>query len=159
MAAAAAGGVAVAALKKFIDDSEIKIRAKVDLNALWKSIVDGEDSALKTNGWVVNCTKETVRFYVYNSNDWIDNSPLSFLRVPAHKVDAQPGETVHVHGGATIRPDEHMKVYKDDKGIGYNVLKNHLHFWTGSRMFRKGDSTLERFKNEHYDPTKQLKDY
>lgn len=146
----------MAALQKFIADSEISVKAKVDLNALWTSIIAAEDNALKDNGWIVNCTKETVRFYVYNSNDWVNNSPFAFLAVPAHKVDAQPGETVQVHGGAMLRPDEQMVVYKDNRGTAYNVKRNHLHFWTGSAMFSQ-DSTIERFKNQYYDQSKQLK--
>ena len=153
MAFAAAGA---AALQKFIADSEISVKAKVDINELWTAIVDAEDHALKDNGWIVNCSKETVRFYVYNSNDWVNNSPFDFLAIPSHKVDAQPGETVQVHGGVLLRPDEEMVVYKNNRGTAYNVKRNHLHFWTGSAMIPQ-QSTMERFKNQYYDPRKQLK--
>ena len=74
-----AARLAVADLKKFIEDRKIKIQAKVDFTRLSEMMVCADDYALKRNGWIVNCSLETVQFYVYRSND--------VLRwIPAHKV-------------------------------------------------------------------------
>ena len=107
VAGSPASSLAVGALKRFIDDNEIKIQAEVNLNKLWESIVSASDEILKMNGWIVNCTMETVQFYVYNSDDWV-------RLIPAQRVDAQPGETVEVHGGIFQRKHENMVVYKDN---------------------------------------------
>ena len=130
--------LAVEALRKIICD---KIRVDVDLNKLWETMVNADADALKNNGWIVNCTMETVRFYVYNSNDY-------FRLIPAQRVDAQPGETVEVHGGFFQKKWENMLVYKENKGTAYNVKKNYLHFWTGSAMIRQG-SSMEHFRNQY----------
>ena len=43
---------AVEALKKFVKDSEIKIRVDLNLNKIWESIANADDDALKRNGWI-----------------------------------------------------------------------------------------------------------
>jgi len=146
--------MAVAALKNFIGDSlgdseiKINIRAVVNLNEIWESIVRAGDDALKSNAWIVNCTLETVQFYVYNSGDRL-------RLISAHTVDAQPGENIEVHGGFFQRRHEDLVVYKENRGTAYNVKKNHLYFWTGSAMITQ-TSTMEQFKNQYHDPRKQL---
>ena len=42
-----------------------------------------------------------------------------------------------------------MVVYKDNKGSAYNVKKDHLHFWTGSRMMMYM-SSIGHFKKNVY---------
>ena len=130
--------LAVEALKKIIYD---KIRVDVNLNRLWETMLDADADELKNNGWIVNCTMETVRFYVYNSND-------CFRLIPAQIVDAQPGEKVEVHGGYFQKKQNNMLVYKENKGTAYNVKKNYLHFWTGAAMTRQG-SSMEHFRNQY----------
>ena len=98
-------------------------------------------------GWIVNSTSEPVQFYVYNSYD--------VLRwIPAHRVYAQPGETVQVQGGYFQRDNDDMVVYKDNEGLAYNIKRNHLHFWTdstakGSRMIMY-KSSMECFKKTQW---------
>ena len=131
----------VTALQKFIDDNQIKIRADVSLAKLWELIVNAKSESLKRNGWIINCSIETVQFYVYNSNDWI-------RLIPSQKVHAQPGEAIEVHGGFLQAPNANMVVYEDNKGTAFNVKKGYLHFWTGSAMIVQG-STLEHLKNQY----------
>ena len=133
----------VAALRKFIDENRIEVQAYVNLAKLWELIVCAKSEDLKRNGWIVNCSIETVQFYVYNSYDWI-------RLIPSHKVHAQPGETIKVHGGVFQRRHEDMVVKKEDKGTAFNVKRGHLHFWTGSAMIVQG-STIEHFKNQYQD--------
>ena len=142
---------AVEALKKFVKDSEIKIRGDLILNKLWEFIANADDDALKRNGWIVNCSMETVKFHVYNSNDWI-------RLIPAHTVDAQPDETVEVHGGCFQKKQENMVVLRENRGTAYNVKKNYLHFWTGSAMIRQV-SSMEHFRNHYHDPRELLEKY
>ena len=144
-----AGKFAVACLLKFIeDDNKIKNQAKVDLNRLWEMMVHADEFSLK-HGWIVNCSIETVHFYVYRSND-----TLKWLH--AHDVYIPPGEKAEVHGGMLsgrgIFPEEHenMVVYKDNKGIAYYVKKGTLHFWTGSRLIEQ-ELSIEQFKNRCYN--------
>ena len=151
VSAVATSSLAIAALRKIINDSEIKIRADINLNNIWESMVSADDDALKNNGWIVNCTMETVQFYVYNSDDWI-------RLIPAQRVDAQPGETIEVHGGVFQKKHENMVVYKENRGTAYNVKKNHLHFWTGLAMIPQG-SSMELFRNQYHNPMKQVKKY
>ena len=131
----------VAALQKFIDDNGIKIQSDVNLVKLWELIVSAKSENLKRNGWIVNCSTETVQFYVYNSNDWI-------RLIPSQRVHAQPGETVEVHGGVFQAPNGNMVVFEDNRGTAFNVKKGYLHFWTGSAMIAQG-STLEHLKNQY----------
>ena len=67
MAAVNTSPSAVEMLKKFIYDNAIKICGDLNLSKLWETMVGADEDALKNNGWIVNCTMETVRFYVYNS--------------------------------------------------------------------------------------------
>lgn len=108
--------VAVAALKKIVDSSEIKIRADVDLNKFWQSITTSDGYDLKSKAWIINITLETVRFFVYNSSDRIK-------WIWAHKVDAQPGETIEVHGGFLQGQQDNLVVYRDNRGTAYNIKK------------------------------------
>ena len=99
----------MAALQELIGDSKKKIQVKfqitVDLNRLWESIVCTDDNALKRKGWIVNCSLETVEFYVCNAN--------TLLRwIPNHRIHAQPGEKVEVHGNIFQRKHENMVVKK-----------------------------------------------
>ena len=140
-------GLAVAALQKFITDSEIKVQAKLDLNKVWERMVGANDDVLKRNGWIINCSLETVQFYVYNGNDWI-------RLIPAHRVYVQPNEIVEIHGGIFQRARDNMVVYKDNRGIAYNIKKNTLHFWTGSAMIGQA-SSIEYFKNKYHDSSRK----
>ena len=143
-----AGKFAVAWLLKFIEDNKIKNQAKVDLNRLWEMMVHADESSLK-HGWIVNCSIETVHFYVYRSND-------TWQYLHAHDVYVRPGEKAEVHGGMLYGqgyfPEEHenMIVYKDNKDIPHNVKKGTLHFWTGSLLIEHGLS-IEKFKNLCYN--------
>ena len=103
------------------------------------------------SGWIVNCSMETVKFHVYNSNDWI-------RLIPAHTVDAQPGETVEVHGGFFQKKQENMVVLRENRGTAYNVKKNYLHFWTGSAMIRQV-SSMEHFRNRYHNPRELVEKY
>lgn len=132
---------AVAALQKRIDDSGIRIQVKLDLNKLWESMASANDDALKKNGWVINCSLETVQFFVYNGNDMI-------RWIPAYRLYVQSGEKIEIHGGLLQRKRDNMVVYKENKGVGYNVKKNSLHFWTGSAMIEQV-SSIEYFRNKH----------
>ena len=124
-------------------------RAKVDLNKLWNRMVNADDSALK-HGWIVNSSLDTVHFYVYRSND-------SWKFLNTHDVYVQSGETVEVHAGmfGGFFPEDQvdMVVYKDNTGIGYNVKKGTLHFWTGSNLIQHGFS-IKEFKNQCYKAEK-----
>ena len=148
MAADSVLKLAVAALQKVIDDSEIRIQVTVNLNRLWESIVRANADSLKRNGWIINCSQETVQFYVYNSDD--------LLRwIPVHRVHAQPGETIEVHGGIFQRKHENMVVKKDNRGIAYNIKRNGLYFWTGSKMSEQV-SSIEHFKNKYHIQKEKL---
>ena len=146
---------AVAALQKFIDENKINIRAKLNLKSIWNLIDGASGEELRRKGWIVNSTPEPVQFYVYNGYD--------VLRwIPAHRVCAQPGETVQVQGGYFQRDNDDMVVYKDNKGLAYNIKRNHLHFWTdsaakGSRMIMY-KSSMERFKKNVYNQLQELKE-
>ena len=143
MAVDSASRLAVASLQNLIDGSEIKIQARVDLNKLWDSIICANSDALTRNGWIINCSQETVQFYVYDAND--------LLRlIPSHRVHAQPGEKVEVHGGIFQRKRENMLVQKDGRGIAYNIKRNGLYFWTGSAMIEQV-SSIEDFKNKYHN--------
>ena len=153
MAADCASRLAVAALQKLIDESKIRIQVKfqvrVDLNRLWESIVCADANALKRKGWIVNCTLETVEFYVYNAN--------ALLRwIPNHRIHAQPGEKIEVHGSIFQRKHENMVVKKDNRGIAYNIKRNCLYFWTGSAMIEQV-SSIECFKNKYHDHREQYR--
>ena len=80
---------AVEALQKFIDETKINIRDKLNLNSIWNFFDTTSDEELRRKGWIVNSTSEPVHFYVYNGYD-------VFRWIPAHKVYAQPGETFQV---------------------------------------------------------------
>ena len=140
-----ASSLAEAALRKILDSTEIRIRGEVDLNRLWELIVDRDGRVLQEKGWIINNTLETVRFCVYNSNDRL-------RLICAQTVDAQPGEIIEVQGGWFQRIDEHMVVYKDNRGTAYNIKKNHLHCWTGSAMHMIDALTVESFRNEYHEP-------
>ena len=119
--------LAVTALQNLINDSEIRMQSRVHLYRLWEAMCSENEHMLKTNGWIINCSLETVEFYVYNTND--------ILRwIPNHKVHAQPGEKIEVHGNIFQKKYENMVVKKDNRGIAYNIKKNGLHLWTGSAM-------------------------
>ena len=135
--------MAVEALQNFIGDSGIKIQADVNLNKLWELIISAKGEDLRHNGWIVNCSMKIVQFYVYNSDDWV-------RLIPAQKVDAQPGETIEVHGGVFQKKNENLVVYEDNRGTAFNVKKGHLHFWTGSAMIVQG-SSIEHFKNQYHN--------
>ena len=107
-------------------------------------IVYADNSSLKKHGWIVNCSLETVKFYVYRSNDVLQ-------WIPSHVVHVQPGEKVEVQGGFFQKQHENMVIYKDNKGTAHNVKKNTLYFWTGSALIGQG-STIEQFKNNYYNP-------
>ena len=134
--------MAVKELQKIIGNSEIRIRGEVDLNRFWHAIIDKDGRELKEKGWIINNTLETVRFYVYNSDDRI-------RWIYSQKVDAQPGEIIEVQGGLLQKADEHMVVYKDNRGTAYNIKKNHMHCWTGSAMYMIEASTVESFRNQY----------
>ena len=142
MAADSALRLAVAALQKIIDDSKIRIQVTVNLSRLWESIACANADSLKRNDWIVNCSLETVQFYVYNSDD--------LLRwIPNHRVHAQPGEKIKVHGSIFQRKHENMVVKNDNRGIAYNIKRNSLYFWNGSAMTEQV-SSIEHFKNKYH---------
>ena len=138
-----AANFALRLLQKVSNDSEVKIQVRVnlDLNRLWESIVIRSNSeALKRSGWIINCSLETVQFYVYNFDD--------LLRwIPNHRVHAQPGEKIEVHGGKFQRKHENLVVKKDNRGIAYNIKRNSLYIWTGLAMIEKV-SNMEHFNEE-----------
>ena len=41
----------------------------MNLNRLWESMVCATADELKRNGWIINCSLETVEFYVFNADD------------------------------------------------------------------------------------------
>lgn len=137
------------ALQKFIDENKINIRAKLNLKSIW-NLIDGVSGEKRLD----RPTSEPMQFYVYNGYD--------VLRwIPAHRVYAQPGETVQVQGGYFQRDNDDMVVYKDNKGLAYNIKRNHLHFWTdsaakGSRMIMY-KSSMECFKKMHIITCKSYK--
>ena len=143
MGSSQGSSMAVEALQNFIGDSGIKIQADVNLNKLWELIISTKGEDLRHNGWIVNCSMKIVQFYVYNSDDWV-------RLIPAQKVDAQPGETIEVHGGVFQKKNENMVVYEDNRGTAFNVKKGYLHFWTGSAMIVQG-SSIEHFKNQYHN--------
>ena len=60
--------------RKVINHNEIRIRARVNLSLdlnrpLWELIVRSNSESLERSGWIINCSLETVQFYVYNSDD------------------------------------------------------------------------------------------
>lgn len=123
----------------------------MDLNKFWQSITTSDGYDLKSKAWIINITLETVRFFVYNSSDRIK-------WIWAHKVDAQPGETIEVHGGFLQGQQDNLVVYRDNRGTPYNIKKNYLYCWTGSGMKQlKTPSTIECFRNQYYDPREQLR--
>ena len=89
---------------------------------------------LKRNSWINNSSRTPVEFFVYNCND------LFNLRlIPARAVYAQPDETIKVQGGWFEGQEcDYLVAFVDNRGIGYNIKKNHLHIWNGSTMTVQG---------------------
>ena len=141
---------AVSALQKHIYSStKIRIEKNV-FRIFWESIARKDGYDLKSNAWIINTTLETVQFYVYNSSGLLQ-------RIPAQIVDAQPSESVQVHGGifegSFMRRDDDLVVFKDNRGTSYTIKKNHLYLWIGSTMIQVNTpSTIECFRNQYDDP-------
>lgn len=141
---------AVSALQRHIYSST-NLRIQVDvLRIFLESIAKQDGYDLKSKAWIINNTLETVRFYVYNSSGLLQ-------QIPAITVDAQPSETVEVHGGifegSFMRRDDDLVVYKDNRGTSYTIKKNHLYLWIGSAMIQVNTpSTIECFRNQYDDP-------
>ena len=107
--------LAVAGLQNFFDTCHVNVPDNVNLDYLWQSMVAANDKSLKS-GWIINCSQEVVRFYVYNCCN-----PCKCL-FWEQLVHAQPGEKVEVHGWC-ILPCENLVVYRDNYRDTYSLQR------------------------------------